>query len=178
MDAATQTLDIYVNGLLSNGVLLGTVPTSQSNAAVNVNVGRRTGGYNFNGLIDEVRIFDRALTQAEILAGMNTPLGGSAPITASISESNAPQYSLAVRFPNPRSVSTAMEFLLNLPIASHVKLEAFNVLGRRVAVLVDEYRTGGSYVERYNAAALPSGVYFFRAVAGRFKGVQKVVLVK
>jgi hypothetical protein len=74
-NAAALTLDIYVNGVLDNGVLRDVVPSSQFNANVNANIGRRTGGYYFNGIIDEARVYNRALTQAEILSDMNTPLG-------------------------------------------------------------------------------------------------------
>jgi chitodextrinase len=75
-NAAARTLDIYVNGVLDNGVLIGTVPASQYNAPQNVNIGRRTGGYYFKGTIDEVRIYNRALSQAEIQADMNSAIGG------------------------------------------------------------------------------------------------------
>ena len=78
-NAAARTLDIYVNGVRDNGVLIGTVPASQINSAVNVNIGRRNGGYYFNGVIDEVRIYNRALSQAEIQVDMNTPIGGLPP---------------------------------------------------------------------------------------------------
>ena len=76
-NASARTLDIYVNGVLNNGTLSGTVPASQINSAVNVNIGRRSGGsgYYFNGVIDDVRIYNRALSQAEIQADMNTPVG-------------------------------------------------------------------------------------------------------
>ena len=74
-NATSRTLDIYVNGVLANGVLVGTVPASQSNSTVNVNIGRRTGGYNFIGTIDEVRAYNTALTQAQIQADMATPIG-------------------------------------------------------------------------------------------------------
>jgi hypothetical protein len=73
-NAATGTLSTYVNGVLDNGILNGTIPAAQFNQAVNVNIGRRTGGFYFNGMIDEVRIYNRALTPAEIQADMNTPL--------------------------------------------------------------------------------------------------------
>ena len=78
-NATAGTLDIYVNGILNDGSLVGTVPLSQFNQAVNVNIGRRTGGYYFNGIIDEVRIYSRALSQTEIQTDMNTPLGGTPP---------------------------------------------------------------------------------------------------
>ena len=43
-NASAQTLDIYVNGVLDNGTLSGRIPASQINSAVNVNIGRRSGG--------------------------------------------------------------------------------------------------------------------------------------
>ena len=74
-NASANTLDVYVNGVLDSGVLMGTVPAAQVNSSVNVNIGRRTGGYYFKGVIDEVRIYNRALAQSEIQTDMNTPLG-------------------------------------------------------------------------------------------------------
>src|SRR6266436_5043865 len=78
-NASTGTLDIYVNGVLNNGTLRGTIPNGQFNQSVNVNIGRRTGGFYFSGIIDEIRIYNRALSQAEIQADMNTPIGGTPP---------------------------------------------------------------------------------------------------
>jgi len=51
-DASARTLSTYVNGVLDNGSLRGTVAASQVNQNVNVNIGRRTGGFYFNGVID------------------------------------------------------------------------------------------------------------------------------
>jgi chitodextrinase/glucose/arabinose dehydrogenase len=79
-DAVARTLHVYLNGVLDDGVLQGTVGTAQQNSAVNVNIGQRpgfAGTFNFNGTIDDVRIYSRALTQAEIQADMGTPVGGS-----------------------------------------------------------------------------------------------------
>jgi len=73
-NATPQTLDIYVNGVLDNGTLRGTVPSAQVLQNVNVNIGRRSGGYYFNGTIDEVRVYNRALSAAEIQTIMTTPL--------------------------------------------------------------------------------------------------------
>ena len=71
--------DVYVNGVLNDGTLSGQIPATQLNAAVNVNIGRRTGGYYFNGIIDEVRIYNRALSAAEIQTDMNMLLGVTGP---------------------------------------------------------------------------------------------------
>jgi glucose/arabinose dehydrogenase/PKD repeat protein len=78
-DSAARTLSIYVNGLLDNGVLSGTVPAAQANSTENVNIAQRTGypgQFNFLGTIDEVHVFNRALSAAEIQLDMNTPRTG------------------------------------------------------------------------------------------------------
>jgi hypothetical protein len=73
-NATTLTLDIYVNGILDNGILRGIIPSSQVIPNINANIGRRAAGYYFNGIVDDVRVYDRALSQAEIQTIMNTPL--------------------------------------------------------------------------------------------------------
>ena len=80
-NATTQTLDVYLNGQLDNGQLQGTVTTSQQNSTSNVTIGRRSGmtGFEFAGRIDDVRIYSRALTLAEIQADMATPLTAGVP---------------------------------------------------------------------------------------------------
>src|SRR5882762_6503803 len=83
-DATARTLTVYLNGQLDNGALVGTVPASQPSTSVNVQVGQRPGApgtYNFTGRIDDVRIYNRALTLAQIQADMGTPVGPPAPNT-------------------------------------------------------------------------------------------------
>ena len=99
-NASAQTLDIYVNGVQDNGTLRGTIPASQINSAVNVNIGRRSGGYYFNGVIDDVRIYNRALSQAEIQADMNTPVGTPTPTpTPTATSTSTPTPTLRLHLP-------------------------------------------------------------------------------
>jgi hypothetical protein len=151
---------------------------------VNVNLGRRTGGYYFNGRIDEVRIYNRALTQAEIVADMNTPLGApppppvlGAPAAAGEDETVA-GYELDQNVPNPSDASTTVSLSFRLPRSGHTRLEVFNVLGERIAVIVDGHRNSGSHVARFETSNLPSGVYLVRLAAGPFVGVRKLMLLK
>ena len=76
-NAATSQLHVYLNGQLDDGTLLGTVSATQQNSSANVNIGRRpgSGSHNFNGRLDDVRIYNRALTQTEIQVDMNGPVG-------------------------------------------------------------------------------------------------------
>ena len=79
-DAAARTLNIYVNGVLNNGVLAGTVPASQFDPAQSVFIGRRSsGGFHFNGTIDELQLYNRALTASEIQTVMDTPINPQDP---------------------------------------------------------------------------------------------------
>jgi PKD repeat protein len=80
-NASAGTLDIYVNGVLDDGVLKGTVPTSQFDPNLNVTIGKRSGGYYFWGTIDDLRIYNRALSASEIQADMNSPVDRPAPPT-------------------------------------------------------------------------------------------------
>jgi uncharacterized protein (TIGR03437 family) len=75
-NAAARTLDIYVDGVLDNGNLSGTVPATQHNSTVNANIGRRTGGYLFGGMIDEVRVYNTTLTRMQIKSDMTAPIDG------------------------------------------------------------------------------------------------------
>lgn len=77
-DAEGQMLNVYLNGELDNGFLLGPVTSTQRSARVAAYVGRRSDlkGYEFAGALDDVRIYSRALTKAEIAADMHgTVLG-------------------------------------------------------------------------------------------------------
>lgn len=88
-DATARTMSIYVNGALTNGTLRGVVPPSQwYNLNQPVTIGRKTGGSYFNGVIDETRIYNRALTAAEVQADMKTALPSTpSPVLLSVNGS-------------------------------------------------------------------------------------------
>ena len=76
-NASARTLDVYVNGVLDDGSLYGTIPSAQFNPALDALIGKRNGGLYFKGYIDDVRIYNQALTQAQIQSDMNTPVTAS-----------------------------------------------------------------------------------------------------
>jgi hypothetical protein len=79
-DAKSRTLDVYLNGRLDNGPLVGTVTHTQHSSRGDVYVGRRSDlkGYEFAGSIEDVRIYSDALTKDEIIADMSGKVGRSA----------------------------------------------------------------------------------------------------
>ena len=61
-NAGQKTLDMYVNGVLTNGLLNGLVPSSQRNSGQNINIARRPNNRrHFKGTLDDIRIYNRAL---------------------------------------------------------------------------------------------------------------------
>jgi hypothetical protein len=85
-------------------------------------------------------------------------------------------FSLDQNYPNPFNPSTTVEFAL--PKDARVTLDVYNVLGQRVAALVDEVRQAGYHSVRFNAGQLASGLYIYRIVAGDVTMVKKMMLTK
>jgi hypothetical protein len=83
---------------------------------------------------------------------------------------------LSQNYPNPFNPSTSFEF--RVPGLELVELRVFDLLGREIATLVNEAKAPGSYVVRWNAGGLSSGVYFYQLKVGSFVGTKKMVLMK
>jgi hypothetical protein len=64
------------------------------------------------------------------------------------------------------------------PAANNVRLAVYDLLGREVAMLVNEKKAPGKYVARFDASGLSSGVYFYRLTAGSFSQTRSMLLVK
>ncbi len=86
------------------------------------------------------------------------------------------QFALLQNYPNPFNPSTRI--IYTIPRLSHVILKVFDILGREVATIVNETRHAGRHSVQWNAAGVPSGVYFYRITAEDFVQTQKMVLIK
>jgi hypothetical protein len=85
-------------------------------------------------------------------------------------------YILSQNYPNPFNPSTMISF--SLPKANNVKLAVYDLLGREVATLVNEFTTAGNHTIEFNASNLSSGVYLYKIQAGDFTDTKKMVLIK
>jgi hypothetical protein len=86
------------------------------------------------------------------------------------------EFSLAPVYPNPFNATATLTF--GVPFTSHVQLEVFNLLGQKVADIVNSDVTSGYHQVQWNPTDLPSGVYLVRIMAADFRQTQKVVLMK
>jgi hypothetical protein len=59
-----------------------------------------------------------------------------------------------------------------------VTLKVYDILGREIATLVNEEKPAGEYEVEFNAANLPSGIYFYQLNAGSYSETKKMVLLK
>ena len=94
-----------------------------------------------------------------------------------INSTDSPDYKLAQNYPNPFNPATMIPY--SLPYDGNVSLKVYDVLGREVKTLVNGFQKAGFHSIRFNASALPGGVYFYRMDAGKqFTSVKKMILLR
>lgn len=86
------------------------------------------------------------------------------------------EVTLAQNYPNPFNPSTTITY--TVPEEMRVRLEVFDILGRRVATLVDQNQNAGRYRVQFDMGPYASGVYLYRIVTGEKTLVRKMTLIK
>lgn len=113
-----------------------------------------------------------------IYVGTDNGLFKSDRVVTAIRENKpaASLFHLFQNYPNPFNPSTMINY--QLPMASHVTLKIYDVLGREVRTLVNEVQKRGSYGVEFDGRKLSSGLYFYTLVAGSYVVTKKMVLIK
>jgi hypothetical protein len=93
-----------------------------------------------------------------------------------INQEQIASYYLLPNYPNPFNPSTKISW--QVPVGSWQTIKIYDVLGKEIATLVDEYKPAGSYEVEWDASNYPSGVYFYQLKADSFIEIKKMILIK
>jgi len=88
----------------------------------------------------------------------------------------ASELKLLQNYPNPFNPITAIGYRLSA--VSNVELSIYNLLGEKVAVLVSERQSPGSYQTEWNASGFAGGIYYYTLKSGDFQDVRKMILLR
>ena len=86
------------------------------------------------------------------------------------------KFSMEQNYPNPFNPSTKIDF--TLPIESNVKISVYNLIGQKVAEIVNAKFNAGKHSFEFNASNLSSGIYLYKIEAGDFTSTKKMQLIK
>ncbi len=86
------------------------------------------------------------------------------------------RYTLEQNYPNPFNPTTTIAY--ELPAAMQVKIRIYDVLGRQVTELVNDFKAGGRHLVSFDARTYPSGVYYYRLETQDRQMTKKMMLLK
>lgn len=164
-------IEIYLNGNLDAFTnFTGKILTTD----IDLMIGQVLPGnsnYNFNGTLDDLRIYDYSLPREEIKNLYN--------ITTSVEMNNdviPAKTSLYQNYPNPFNPSTEIIFDLNK--ASNINLDIFNIIGEKIQTLSSGFFSAGRHSLIWNADNYSSGIYFYVLKTGEKIFTKKMILLK
>lgn len=106
-----------------------------------------------------------------------SPYNPGALLSNGNAETSVPgEYLLEQNYPNPFNPSTGIRY--SIPAGGNVVLKVYDVTGRAVKTLVNEFRSAGSYEVTFDASGLASGIYYYSISSGEFSKTMKMVLIK
>lgn len=171
-------MKMYLNGELSSSKSW----TGQlKQTTLDLTIGQMLPGnnqYNFEGILDDLHIYNRVLTDEEI-----RDLFDALPTTAQTSpEITLPkQNQLYTNYPNPFNPHTIIRY--DLRQAAHVQLQIYNVLGQHVRTLVNQRHVPGTKQVMWDGRDetgihAPSGIYIYKLKVNSFVEIRKMLLLK
>jgi photosystem II stability/assembly factor-like uncharacterized protein len=132
---------------------------------------------NVNG--SSIGVLSFAIQDNSLLVGTSDGLWNISNVLTAVHEPTPTvpsRFTLSQNYPNPFNPTTSI--LYTVSSREYTTLTVYNVLGQKVATLVDEEKAPGSYTATFDGSKLPSGIYLYRLQAGNFTQTKKMVLVK
>lgn len=165
--------ELYINSSLDNiSAFSGTL----LKISYDLTVGQMLPGdrnYNYSGELDDIRLYNYSIPVSEIKSLYSMPVS-----VRNENKKIPSDYLLMQNYPNPFNPET--DIIFHMPVSGRISLTLFDILGRRVAVLLDEYKSAGVYSCKFsiNDYSLSSGVYYYCMKAEGFMQVRKMMVVK
>lgn len=179
MDLGGGLLEIHRHGLLSGP---GTAPApSAGGNTLNGNSPYDLTNRSSDTVKAEGNFWDHS-TVAEVLANDVSgpadvdPLGGGAQADVSLSPKVPTDYLLSQNYPNPFNPETKISY--SIRNSDFVTLTIYDLQGKEVKKLADEFHTPGIYSIFLDASSFPSGIYFYKMQAGNFVETKKMIFLK
>jgi len=172
-------LEVMVNGSYKYPFV--TIPISNSFTTKEVNLNQ----FMIDGL--PVDLSQVSMVSFQIDKGLNSSLTNvdfSVKNTVMIANSvgvvsnsgTVKEFNLSQNYPNPFNPVTRITY--SIPKQELVKIRVFDVLGKEVAVLVNEVKTSGIYEATFDASSFSSGVYFYKLETSSFSDVKRMIVTK
>ena len=86
------------------------------------------------------------------------------------------KYELQQNFPNPFNPITKILYSIQSP--NNVKITVYDISGKQVTTLVNEYKSSGSYSIDFDASNLSSGIYIYKLESGSFTDIKRMMVIK
>jgi hypothetical protein len=97
-------------------------------------------------------------------------------MTTGVAERGPTAFGLEQNYPNPFNPTTVIRYQVSS--GTNVTLRAYDLLGREVATLVNEFKTPGAYEVQFSSEGMASGMYLYRLQAGSFTEIHTMVVMK
>ncbi|MFC2134616.1 T9SS type A sorting domain-containing protein [Bacteroidota bacterium] len=114
--------------------------------------------------------------EGKIVFVINDPSGDKTAKEINVAVSKPVSYQLAQNYPNPFNPSTKIEFII--PDDEKVTIKVYDILGREVKTVLNEFREAGHHEIEFNASQFASGTYIYRLTTGSFSQIKKMQLIK
>jgi hypothetical protein len=98
-----------------------------------------------------------------------------------ISNNIPDKYFLYQNYPNPFNPSTNIKYRVpsgSITNNSFTSLKVYNILGKEIAILVNEKQSPGTYEINFDASSLPSGIYFYKIITDSYSETKRMILIK
>ena len=174
-DLNEDSLKLYLNGKWIGSIEDGTENDIASDTLPLLMGINYQGLSPLDGQLDNVKLYNYALSPNAVQALFDES-GIIVSVNGDDNQSVPTKFALEQNYPNPFNPSTKIKY--SIPTSSKVKLIVYDILGRKVAELVNQVQNAGYYEVNFNASNLSSGVYFYRISYSNQFLTKKMLLLK